>query len=93
MKAVDDQPVWSVICFVVRPEYRGQGVAHALLRGAIVYARKHGAKLLEAYPVDKPGVSNDDAMWFGAKSMYDGAGFEEVARRKPFRPIVRLTPV
>lgn len=93
MKAVDDQPVWSVICFVVRPEYRGQGVAHALLRGAIVYARKHGAKLLEAYPVDKPGMSSDDSMWFGAKSMYDGAGFEEVARRKPFRPIVRLRPV
>ena len=93
MKAVDNQPVWSVICFVVRPEYRGQGVAHALLRGAIAYARKHGAKLLEAYPIDKLGISNDDSMWFGAKSMYDGAGFEEVARRKPFRPIVRLTPV
>lgn len=93
MKAVDNQPVWSIICFVVRPEYRGQGVAHALLRAAIAYARKHGAKLLEAYPVDKPGVSSDDSMWFGAKSMYDSAGFEEVARRRPFRPIVRLRPV
>jgi ribosomal protein S18 acetylase RimI-like enzyme len=93
MKAVDNRPVWSIICFVVRPEYRGQGVAHALLRGAIAYARKHGAKLLEAYPVDKSGLSNDDSMWFGAKSMYDSAGFEEVARRKPFRPIVRLNAV
>jgi ribosomal protein S18 acetylase RimI-like enzyme len=93
MKAVDDQPVWSVICFVVPSEYRGQGVAHALLRGAIAYARKHGAKLLEAYPVDKPIRSTDDSMWFGAKSMYDDAGFKEVARRKPFRPIVRLKPV
>lgn len=93
MKAVDNQPVWSIICFVVRPEYRGQGVAHALLRAAIAYARKHGAKLLEAYPVDKAGVSSDDSMWFGAKSMYDSAGFEEVARRRPFRPIVRLRPV
>jgi ribosomal protein S18 acetylase RimI-like enzyme len=93
MKAVDNQPVWSIICFVVRPEYRGKGVAHALLRGAIAYARNHGAKLLEAYPIDKPGLSNNDSMWFGAKSMYDRAGFEEVARRKPFRPIVRLTPV
>lgn len=92
MKAVDNQPVWSIICFVVRPEYRSQGVAHALLGGAIAYARKHGAKLLEAYPVDKPGPSSDDSMWFGAKSMYDSAGFEEVARRKPFRPIVRLKP-
>jgi hypothetical protein len=29
-------------------------------------------------------------MWFGTKSMYDRAGFEEVARRKPQRPVVRL---
>jgi hypothetical protein len=29
-------------------------------------------------------------MWFGAKSMYDAAGFEEAARRKPQRPVVRL---
>jgi ribosomal protein S18 acetylase RimI-like enzyme len=90
MKPVDDKPVWSVICFVVPSEYRGQGVAHALLRGAVEYARKQGATLVEAYPVDKRGRSSDDAMWFGAKSMYDRAGFREVARRKPARPVVRL---
>jgi GNAT superfamily N-acetyltransferase len=90
MKPVDDKPVWSVICFVVPATHRGQGVAHALLRGAIAYARKRGATLIEAYPVDKAGRSRDDAMWFGAKSMYDRAGFEEVARRKPARPVVRL---
>lgn len=92
MKAVDDRPVWSIICFVVPSEHRGQGVAQALLDGAIAYARKQGAKLLEAYPVDKPGRANDDQMWFGAKSMYDRVGFKEVARRKPQRPVVRLKP-
>ncbi|CAN7391595.1 GNAT family N-acetyltransferase [Polaromonas sp. LjRoot131] len=92
MKPVDEQPVWSVICFVVPSEYRGQGVARALLDGAIAYAKKQGATLLEAYPVDKPGRSHDDFMWFGAKSMYDDAGFQEVARRKPQRPVVRLKP-
>jgi ribosomal protein S18 acetylase RimI-like enzyme len=90
MKAVDEQPVWSVICFVVPPEHRGQGVAQALLRGAVAYAEKHGATLIEAYPVDKPTRSNDDYMWFGAKSMYDKVGFKEIARRKPHRPIVRI---
>jgi GNAT superfamily N-acetyltransferase len=90
MKPIDDKPVWSVICFLVPSTHRGQGVAHALLHGAIAYARKHGATLIEAYPVDKSGRSSDDAMWFGAKSMYDRAGFEEVARRKPKRPVVRL---
>ena len=90
MKAVDDKPVWSVICFVVPAEHRGQGVARALLAGAVAYARKRGATLVEAYPVDKPGRSADVNIWFGAKSMYDRAGFREVARRKPARPIVRL---
>jgi hypothetical protein len=28
-------------------------------------------------------------MFFGAKSMYDRAGFREVARRRPTRPVVR----
>jgi ribosomal protein S18 acetylase RimI-like enzyme len=89
MKPIDDQPVWSIVCFVVPTAFRGQGVARALLRGAIAYAKKQGAKLLEAYPVDRPGRSKDDAMWFGAMSMYDKAGFKEVARRKPERPVVR----
>jgi ribosomal protein S18 acetylase RimI-like enzyme len=92
MKAVDEQPVWSVICFVVPAEFRGQGVAQALLTQAVAYARKQGATMVEAYPVDKPDRSKDDYMWFGAKSMYDNAGFKEVARRKPHRPIVRINP-
>lgn len=90
MKAVDDQPVWSVICFVVPAAHRGQGLARELLAAAVAYAKKRGAKLVEAYPVDKPARSKDDCMWFGAKSMYDKAGFKEVARRKAERPIVRL---
>jgi GNAT superfamily N-acetyltransferase len=93
MKPVDDRPVWSIICFVVPAEFRGQGVAGALLRGAIAFAKRRGVKLLEAYPVDRRGRLNDDQLWFGAKSMFDACGFEEVARRKPTRPVVRLRPV
>lgn len=89
MKAVDDKPVWSIICFVVDPAARHRGVAEAMLRGAVAWAGKHGVTLLEAYPCDKPGKASDDSMWFGAKSMFDRAGFIEVARRKPMRPVVR----
>ena len=92
LRPVDDAAVWSIICFVVPSEFRGQGVARALLKGAIAYARRHGARIIEAYPVDRSGRSSDDSMWFGAKSMFDEAGFSEVARRKPQRPIVRLSP-
>jgi GNAT superfamily N-acetyltransferase len=74
----------------VPSEYRKQGVARDLLAGAIRYARKRGVRLLEAYPVDKAHPSASDAPWFGSKAMFDEAGFEEVARRKPARPVVRL---
>lgn len=90
MGPVDDQPVWSIVCFVVPTAHRHQGVAHALLQGAIAFAARHRARLLEAYPVDKAVRGADAWMWFGAKSMYDQAGFAEVARRKPARPVVRL---
>ena len=90
MKPVDDQPVWSVVCFVVPSEYRNQGVARELLAGAVRYASARGVRLLEAYPVDKDQASASVAPWFGSKRMFDEAGFEEVARRKPARPVVRL---
>lgn len=90
MKPVDERPVWSIVCFVVPSRYRRQGVARALLDGAVAWARAQGATLLEGYPVDREGRSSADAMWFGAKSMFDAAGFEEVARRRPKRPLVRL---
>lgn len=92
MKPVDERPAWAIVCFVVPPEFRGEGVARALLDAAVAYAKRRGATLVEAFPIDKPQRSNDQFMWFGAKSMYDNAGFTEVARRKPQRPVVRIEP-
>lgn len=89
MKPVDDLPVWSVVCFYTTLDARGEGISEIMLRHATDYARNNGARLLEAYPVDRPARDADDAMWFGAKRMYDRAGFTEVARRKPARPVVR----
>jgi GNAT superfamily N-acetyltransferase len=89
MKPVDDKPVWSIVCFYVDPRARGRGVSEALLRGAIDFARSKGARLLEAYPVDKAERSHPDFMFFGAKPMYDRAGFKEVARRRETRPVMR----
>jgi len=90
MKPVDDQPVWSIVCFVVPSEYRQQGVARRLLAGAIHYARQRGVRLLEAYPIDRQKDPSAQSSWFGSKAMYDELDFEVVARRKPARPVVRL---
>ena len=89
MGPVDTTPVWSVVCFVVPSAWRRRGVAGALLRGAVEHAAHHGARWLEAYPIDKPGPSADNWLWHGTKAMFDQAGFEEVLRRKPERPIMR----
>ncbi|MBN1150471.1 GNAT family N-acetyltransferase [candidate division WOR-3 bacterium] len=90
MKPVDEKKVWSIVCFVVPKEFRNKGVATEMLNAAVKYAKKMGASIVEAYPVDKNKRGNDEWFWFGAKSMYDGAGFYEVARRCKERPIVRL---
>jgi GNAT superfamily N-acetyltransferase len=89
MKPVDDRPVWSIVCFFVDRNARGRGLSERMLRAAVDYARSRGARLLEAYPVDKAERSHPDDMFFGAKSMYERAGFREVARRKATRPVVR----
>jgi GNAT superfamily N-acetyltransferase len=89
MKPVDDTPVWSVVCSYVARPYRGAGVAHRLLAAAISFARGRGARVLESYPVDKPERSHDDFMFFGSRSLYERAGFHEVARRSPTRVVMR----
>ena len=89
MKPVDERPVWSIICFFVDRRARGQGLSERMLRAAVDYARSCGARVVEAYPVDKQERSHPDFMFFGAKSMYDRAGFREVARRRPTRPVMR----
>src|SRR5262249_39304198 len=89
MKPVDDRPVWSIVCFFLQPPHRWQGLAQSPMVAGMRYARARGARLLEAYQIDKPQRGDANAMWFGAKRMYDRAGFREVARRRPARPIVR----
>jgi len=95
MKPVDDKDVWSVVCTFVAKCYRGQGVQHRLLQAAIRYARAQGVRTLEAYPVDKAERSHNEFMFFGARSLYERAGFTEVVRRSPTRVVMRreLGPV
>jgi GNAT superfamily N-acetyltransferase len=89
----DEDGMWAVTCFVVRTGARRQGLATHLLDGAIDLARRHGARSIEAYPVDaavkKPSSSE---LYHGPLSLFLRAGFTEVGDRpKPARAVVRLT--
>jgi GNAT superfamily N-acetyltransferase len=89
-KPLDDRPAWAVTCFVVPKSHRGTGVATALLEAAARYAAEQGATLLEGYPVESRRDRMPDFWaWMGFPSMFEAAGFEEVARRTETRPFMR----
>jgi GNAT superfamily N-acetyltransferase len=77
---VDDQPVWTVWCFRVRGGNRGRGIAHALLAGAVDFARSYKAPVIEGYPVDNRGERVDLTMGYvGTRELFEQAGFTKAA--------------
>jgi len=80
IRPVDEVPVWSIICLVVRGGYRRQGVTGHLLEGAVGYAAGEGAPAVEAYPVDPPGRMDVTMAFVGTRAMFGRAGFEVVGR-------------
>jgi GNAT superfamily N-acetyltransferase len=90
LRRVDDEPVWSVVCFFVARPFRRKGVTNKLLTAAIEYAREHGARIIEGYPVEPKAGNVPDAFVFtGLASAFREAGFVEVTRRSETRPIMR----
>lgn len=89
-RAVDDTPVWSIVCFVIDRKHRRHGVGTALLGAAVEYARRHGAVAVEGYPVEpRRDRMPDIYAWMGLASMFEAAGFDEIARRSETRPVFR----
>jgi GNAT superfamily N-acetyltransferase len=77
---VDDLPVWNIFCVRVQPGFRGRGISHALVRGAVDLARANGAPAVEAIPVDNKGEKVDLTMAFvGTRALFESAGFTKVA--------------
>lgn len=77
---VDDVDVWSVWCIRVRPGHRGKGISHALLAGAVDFARSYGAPAIEGYPVDNAGAKVDLTMaYVGTRKLFEDAGFTKAA--------------
>lgn len=77
---VDDLPVWSLWCIRVRPGHRRQGISHALIAGAVEFARSHGAPAIEAYPLDSGDAKVDTTMAYaGIRKNFERAGFVHAA--------------
>ena len=90
-KRIDDDEVWSVVCFFVHRKFRGQGAMRLLVEGAVEYARANGASIVEAYPKDlEQSRPTADAAYVGLLPVFLDLGFLEVARHVKGRPLVRL---
>lgn len=96
IRSVDDVPVWSIICVVVRGGHRKEGVTAHLIEGAVEHAAARGAPAVEAYPVDPEGRMDTTMAFVGTRGMFERAGFEvvgttdAVASRMP-RLVMRRT--
>ncbi|MCL6091671.1 MAG: GNAT family N-acetyltransferase [Actinobacteria bacterium] len=84
---IDDQPVWSVVCFFVDRRVRKAGVTRVLLRAAVEYAQSRGAQVVEGYPVE-PGPRLYTYM--GSPSTFREAGFTDVTPPGQARRVMRL---
>ena len=90
LKPVDDQPVWSVTCFFVAKRFRRLGITVELLKAAVEHVRKQGGEVVEGYPVETRKDMPAPFIYTGTASAFEQAGFREVARRTPTRPIFRF---
>lgn len=70
----------SIVCFAIAPEYRGQGVASALLERVIADAIAQGFEAVEGYV----NMKHAGAYWdhTGPARLYEKYGFVEAARQK-----------
>jgi GNAT superfamily N-acetyltransferase len=80
------ESVWSLACFFVPRALRGQGLAPQLIREAEAYARRNGATILEAYPVEEVSPSY---RFMGQVRWFAKSGYREVGRAGRRRHVMR----
>jgi GNAT superfamily N-acetyltransferase len=88
----DDDSAWWVTCVNLQREARGHGVGAALLRSAKDHARQFGASVLDGHPVDVSALASRpsaSALFTGTTTMFTRAGFQEIGRTYPSRPVMR----
>jgi GNAT superfamily N-acetyltransferase len=87
---LDQQQVWSIVCFFVHPRHRGEGLVAELIDGAVEWARSQGAKVVEAYPTVPRGRTLPPvSSYMGLPAHFERAGFTEAARPSPAKAIMR----
>jgi GNAT superfamily N-acetyltransferase len=92
LRRIDDEPVWSITCFVIAKEYRRKGMTSILVQEAVDYAARNGARVVEAYPMINEGgkYRTLGESFMGFASTFERLGFKQVSDRSRVRNIMRL---
>ncbi len=80
LKRVDDEPVWSIVCFFIRKDFHGKGMQGELIKCAVEYAKSKGAAIIEAYPNMSGHQRLPMEMYMGSLNTFWAAGFKEIAK-------------
>ena len=87
--AIDGEDVWAVNCFIVGKDFRRRGMMSMLAAAAAAFAIGKGAPGVEAYPLEPGPKTGTGDLYVGTPSAFAAAGYVEVARPLPRRPIMR----
>jgi GNAT superfamily N-acetyltransferase len=85
----DDRGVWAVTCLFTRAGFRRRGVSRALAVAAVDFARRRGARAIEAYPITTSKVIEEE-LHVGTCPTFAAAGFAEVSRPTLRRAVMRI---
>jgi ribosomal protein S18 acetylase RimI-like enzyme len=84
-----DDGVWAVTCFVTRTGFRKRGIASALTRAAVGFAKERGARSVEGYPM-RTKQALEGELHVGTAAMFAAAGFTEASRPTLRRVVMRI---
>lgn len=86
----DREGVFVIGCALIHPAHRHQGVATALVEGAVRIAPSWGARSLEAFPRRPKEPVSDEELFTGPITAFTKNGFIEVNDFEPY-PVLRRT--
>jgi len=84
-----DPASWAISCFFLRTRVRGTGLTHRLVSEGLDFARRNGARWVEACPMDQSKSARSIGLFVGSTRVFEKAGFARLLERKRGRPLMR----
>jgi GNAT superfamily N-acetyltransferase len=80
---------WAITCFYIAATHRRTGLMAALVEAALKHAKRHGARRVDACPVEPKRQLMWGEGFVGIASVFRKSGFTEVERRSETRILMR----